>query len=106
MLVGKKCCEPNISISFFAGGRNFGFLPRFTIVAGCREYSNAEEGDLWEALTEEIRGTPTPSLPPNVTVKQLMDTWTLQDGYPVLTVTRNYTDGSAVLSQVRHTCQH
>lgn len=66
-------------------------------------YGNAEEGDLWEALTEEMRHTPTSSLPPNVTVKQVMDTWTLQEGYPVLTVTRDYSAGSAVLSQVRFT---
>jgi hypothetical protein len=92
-------------------GCNSELFPRFTIVvpvivAVCRKYNNAEEGDLWEALTEEIRQKPRSSLPPNVTVKQLMDTWTLQEGYPVLTVTRNYSSGSAVLSQVRHTYQH
>ncbi|PNF24028.1 hypothetical protein B7P43_G08642 [Cryptotermes secundus] len=67
------------------------------------KYRNAEEGDLWEALTEEIREKAASSLPPNVTVKQVMDTWTLQGGYPVLTVTRDYSAGSAVLSQVRFT---
>jgi aminopeptidase N len=81
-------------------------LPRFTSTAVCRKYGNADEGDLWEALTEEIREASRSSLPPNVTVKQVMDTWTLQDGYPVLIVTRNYSEGSAVLSQVGHTCQH
>jgi aminopeptidase N len=30
-----------------------------------------------------------------------MDSWTLQDGYPVLTVTRDYNDGSTTISQVR-----
>jgi aminopeptidase N len=76
------------------------------IVVVCRRYNNAEEGDLWEALTEEIRDMSGSPLPPSVTVKQVMDTWTLQEGYPVLTVTRNYSSGSALLSQVRHTSQH
>jgi aminopeptidase N len=70
------------------------------IVISRRKYSNAEESDLWEALTEQIRETPASLLPGNVTVKQVMDTWTLQNGYPVLTVTRNYNDGSATISQV------
>jgi aminopeptidase N len=73
-----------------------------TIAAVCRKYSSAAEGDLWQALTEQIDETPGASLPPNVTVKQVMDTWILQEGYPALTVTRNYSDGSARLSQVRH----
>jgi aminopeptidase N len=50
---------------------------------------------------EQIRETSGSSLPTNVTVKQVMDSWTLQDGYPVLNVTRDYNDGSATLAQVR-----
>jgi aminopeptidase N len=66
-----------------------------------RKYNNAEEKDLWEALMEQIRETPGSYLPTNLTVKQVMDSWTLQNGYPVLTVTRNYDDGSATVAQVR-----
>ena len=49
-------------------------------------YANAEQDDLWESLTEQahIDGT----LVQSVTVKDIMDTWTLQKGYPVVTVTR------------------
>lgn len=65
------------------------------------KYNNAEENDLWEALMEQIRETSGSSLPTNVTVKQVMDSWTLQDGYPVLNVTRDYNDGSATLAQAR-----
>ena len=70
-------------------------------ILSCRKYNNAEETDLWEALMEQIRETPGSFLPNNVSVTQVMDSWTLQDGYPVLTVTRNYNDGSATVSQVR-----
>ncbi|CAN7938757.1 unnamed protein product [Ixodes hexagonus] len=38
-----------------------------------------------------------------VDVKQVMDTWTRQPGYPVVTVVRNYKDGTASISQ-RHHC--
>ncbi|XP_067616976.1 aminopeptidase N [Eurosta solidaginis] len=50
-------------------------------------YHAAEQNDLWHFLTTEavaaglLRG--------NTTVKEIMDTWTLQTGYPVLTVLRN-----------------
>ena len=47
-------------------------------------YGNARTADLWEAL-EEASGMP---------VKSLMDTWTSQMGYPVLTVeSRHEADG-------------
>jgi aminopeptidase N len=78
-------------------------LAQFIIITvlSCRKYNNAEETDLWEALMEQIRETPGSFLPTSVTVKQVMDSWALQDGYPVLTVTRDYNDGSATVSQVR-----
>ena len=41
----------------------------------------------------------------DVTVKQIMDTWTLQTGFPVVTVTRDYDIGNAVLMQVSETNQ-
>lgn len=66
-------------------------------------YANAEQDDLWEALTLEATNSSKNSsvLPNGLTVKDIMDTWTLQEGYPVVTVTRNYNDGSARLSQER-----
>jgi aminopeptidase N len=70
------------------------------IVVPRRKFNNAEESDLWDVLTEQTRGSSESFLPANVTVKQVMDTWTLQEGYPVLSVTRDYNDGSASLSQV------
>ena len=36
----------------------------------------------------------------DLTVKEVMDTWTLQTGFPLITVTRDYDAGSAKISQV------
>lgn len=42
--------------------------------------------NLWESLTEQAHADGV--LDRSVTVKTIMDTWTLQKGYPVVTVTR------------------
>ena len=43
------------------------------------QYGNAEAEDLWQSLTEFA------DLPGNLTIRQVMDTWTNQPGYPVVT---------------------
>ncbi|KAF2900752.1 hypothetical protein ILUMI_05436 [Ignelater luminosus] len=63
------------------------------------KYSNAEQDNLWEAFTMQAQEDKV--LPSNLTVKTIMDTWTVQTGYPVVTVIRNYTDNSAELKQER-----
>nr|XP_002738531.2 PREDICTED: endoplasmic reticulum aminopeptidase 1-like [Saccoglossus kowalevskii] len=47
------------------------------------QYGNARTDDLWEAMTKssETNGE-------KVNVKEVMDTWTLQMGYPVVTLSR------------------
>ncbi|KAF2365595.1 Peptidase M1 membrane alanine aminopeptidase N-terminal [Trinorchestia longiramus] len=62
------------------------------------EYSNANQDDLWDALTEQ--GHADGTLPEDLTVKIIMDTWTLQMGYPVIDVVRS-DDGTVVLTQER-----
>lgn len=64
------------------------------------KYGNAEQDNLWDSLT--IEAHKNNSLPEDVTVKQIMDTWTLQTGYPVLTIDRNYEHGTANITQVRY----
>ena len=51
-------------------------------------YKNANTGDLWSSLSE-VSGEP---------VRELMDSWTKQKGYPVLTATVK--DSSLILEQV------
>lgn len=62
------------------------------------KFSNARQDDLWQQLT--LQAHLDGSLPLHMTVKEIMDTWTLQTGYPVVTVTRNYLNVSAYISQV------
>lgn len=64
------------------------------------EYGNAEQDDLWAALTEVAHGNQ--ALPKKITVKEIMDTWTLQVGFPIINVERNYDSNSAELSQMRY----
>ncbi|XP_050507042.1 aminopeptidase N-like [Diabrotica virgifera virgifera] len=64
------------------------------------KYGNAEQDDLWEALTKEAHSQNV--LPKNLTVKLIMDTWTVQTGYPVINVMRDYSKKSASISQHRH----
>lgn len=64
------------------------------------KFGNAEQDNLWECLTEEAHKQD--SLPKNVTVKQIMDAWTLQTGYPVITVNRDYKKQTAEITQVRY----
>ena len=47
-------------------------------------YSNAVQDDLWDVLGEA--GHRTGTLSPEVSLATVMDTWTLQKGYPVVTV--------------------
>ncbi len=62
-----------------------------------RAFKNAVEDDLWKALNDQAitDGVVLPS-----SMKAIMDTWTLQMGYPVVSVVRNYESNSATVSQV------
>lgn len=64
------------------------------------EYANAKQDDLWAALTETAHKLN--ALPKEFNVKEVMDTWTLQVGYPVINIERNYDTNSAELMQTRY----
>ncbi|KAK7601689.1 hypothetical protein V9T40_009130 [Parthenolecanium corni] len=64
-----------------------------------KAFKSATQDDLWEALTEEAHQVGV--LSSNMNVKQIMDTWTLQTGFPLITVTRDYEERTAFVSQNR-----
>lgn len=64
-----------------------------------RAYQSATQDDLWLALTEEAHRQGV--LDSTISVKEIMDTWTLQTGFPLITVKRNYEGGSALVTQER-----
>lgn len=61
------------------------------------KHSNAVHDDLWDVMTES--GHKYKTLPENLTVKDIMDTWTLQANFPILNVQRNGSD--IIISQQR-----
>ncbi|ROT69076.1 Aminopeptidase N [Penaeus vannamei] len=62
-------------------------------------YNSSVQDDLWKHLT--LAAHEDGILPQEVTVKMIMDTWTLQMGYPVVKVTRSPDGTSATLTQER-----
>ncbi|XP_012148075.1 suppressor of ER stress-induced death [Megachile rotundata] len=64
-----------------------------------KAYQSAEQNDLWDALTKQAHEDQV--LDTSITIKKIMDTWTLQTGFPVVTVTRNYDNGAITLTQER-----
>eukprot|EP00095_Tigriopus_kingsejongensis_P003865 maker-scaffold1168_size57759-snap-gene-0.7 protein:Tk03865 transcript:maker-scaffold1168_size57759-snap-gene-0.7-mRNA-1 annotation:"aminopeptidase n" len=63
------------------------------------QYQAAEQDDLWRFMTEQAHEDN--KLPKDVTIKTIMDTWTLQMGFPVINVQRDYADKSATINQER-----
>jgi aminopeptidase N len=64
------------------------------------EYANAVQDDLWNSLTASAHEEQ--SLSSAISVKDVMDTWTLQVGYPVIDVKRDYDTNSATITQTRY----
>ncbi|XP_013400213.1 thyrotropin-releasing hormone-degrading ectoenzyme [Lingula anatina] len=63
-----------------------------------RAYSSAVTDDLWYFLTEQAKRDGQ-----DVDVKTIMGSWTKQEGYPVVTITRDYERGIARAQQKRFT---
>jgi len=81
------------------------FLTSSTFTKGLSKYLTeysfkaAEQDDLWRHLTQQ--GHSENTLPASMSVKEVMDTWTLQTGFPVITVTRQYGAKTATIQQSR-----
>ncbi|XP_058986516.1 aminopeptidase N-like [Musca domestica] len=64
------------------------------------KYGNAEQDDLWAAFTEKAHKFDR--IEPKYDMKVIMDSWTLQTGYPLVRVNRNYETGAIEISQHRY----
>ncbi|KAL7640964.1 UNVERIFIED_CONTAM: hypothetical protein RMT77_008101 [Armadillidium vulgare] len=64
-----------------------------------KAFKSAVQDDLWRHLTQQAHKDKT--LDKNLTVKEIMDTWTLQKGFPVLNVVTDDRNGTATLTQER-----
>lgn len=62
-------------------------------------YDNTRQADLWLALTEAAHEYD--SIPLDLQVQTVMDTWTLQKGIPLVQVKRHYLKKSATITQQR-----
>jgi aminopeptidase N len=71
-----------------------------TLFHVCRQYKSADQNDLWRGLAN---GVLPGMLPDGVELKTIMDSWALQAGVPVVTVTRNYDTNKATVTQVQYT---
>ena len=61
------------------------------------QYSNANHDDLWDTITSQINASLSLESP----IKDIMNSWILQGGFPVVTAIRNSTTGIVQLSQRR-----
>ncbi|KAK7584258.1 hypothetical protein V9T40_005221 [Parthenolecanium corni] len=64
------------------------------------QFSSVTTDDLYAALNEVASTRKV--LPENLTLKQIMDSWTVQPGYPYVDVKIDYAKKSATLSQKRY----
>lgn len=62
-------------------------------------YQSATQDDLWMSLTMEAQRSGV--FDDTMSVKEIMDTWTLQTGFPYVQVTRNYKDNKINFEQRR-----
>lgn len=62
-------------------------------------YGSVKQADLWQALQEAV-DLKSPSAS-DIRWATVMDSWTLQKGYPLLTVLRNYSSNTVWLNQTR-----
>ena len=72
------------------------FKKGLTIYLNKHKYGNARSADLWSALQEEVQDT-------SYNLTAVMDTWTIQGGYPIVNVTLDANDkcGKVTLTQQR-----
>lgn len=64
-----------------------------------KAFGNATQEELWRFLT--TAGHKIGTLPRDINISTIMNTWTHQTGFPVITITRDYEAGTAHVRQKR-----
>ncbi|KAL1453095.1 hypothetical protein WDU94_007269 [Cyamophila willieti] len=64
-----------------------------------KAFNSSTQEELWKFLTDAAHSLGT--LPMDMNISTIMNTWTLQTGFPVINVTRDYNQGTALITQKR-----
>ncbi|XP_072390578.1 aminopeptidase N-like isoform X1 [Diabrotica undecimpunctata] len=64
-------------------------------------YKSVTQDDLWSIYTNTAQNQSL--IPDTVTVKDLMNSWSVQSGYPCVTINRDYFTGVATINQTKMT---
>lgn len=75
------------------------YFVSFVSSVNFRSFQAADQDDLWQHLTD--KALESKILDNGTSVKEIMDTWTLQTGFPEVVVTRNYTTKQIDFKQQR-----
>jgi aminopeptidase N len=73
-----------------------------SILKSFSAYKAADQSDLFTVLDETAATVPS-LLPRGVTVANIMNTWTTQPGYPLLSVSRTALSSTVTFTQVKST---
>jgi len=77
------------------------FMNGLNIYLNARQYDSGHPDQLFEGLQAAVDAAEANALE-GQTVKEIFDTWHLQAGYPLITVTRDYENGGATIGQNRY----
>lgn len=73
------------------------FNTGITNYLNAKKYGDAEQKDLWSALTDVAKKDGSF----DIDVAVVMDSWTLQTGFPIVTIIRDYKANSISFIQVK-----
>ncbi|KAG1678936.1 Aminopeptidase N [Nymphon striatum] len=89
-----KGCSIIRMMRFFLGAKTF--QKGLTNYLNAKKFSNAVQNDLWKYLTKAAQDDGK-----DINVRKVMDSWTLQTGFPVVDMIRDYPKKTVKLTQTR-----
>ncbi|CAM1325904.1 Uncharacterised protein PB.8118, partial [Pycnogonum litorale] len=89
-----KGCSIIRMMQYFLGEQTF--RKGITNYLNAKQFDNAEQNDLWMYLTQSAKSDGK-----NIDVRSVMDSWTIQTGFPVVNMKRDYDNQRVSLSQSR-----